>query len=117
MTKNEIVLSNIKLKLKEQGKTLGQFESEIGVSNGYFSRIVVKRSAFPLEMILKILKEFNMSFEELITYNCKSLTAIEALEIIEQSLKGNITKSVKSQIYNCTKIIREALSKEVIKDD
>lgn len=119
MSKNEIIFKNIKSKLKEEGKQLGEFEKEIGVSIGYFSRIVKKRSAFSLDILLNVLNKLNMTFEELITYTARelSLTPLEAIEFIEQALKGTIKKETKVKIYKCIEIIKKELIERKVNND
>lgn len=41
----------------------------------------------------------------------ENMTPLEALEFIEQALKGAIKKETKVQIYKCIEIIKEGLTK------
>ena len=66
---SKIIAGNIRWLCKKNERKLGDFEESIGVSRGYFSRIVKEDStaSVSVDALIKTAKEFNISLDELCT--------------------------------------------------
>ena len=93
----KIMLDNITYALKEFGKRIGEFESEIGVSAGYISRTSKDENAKPgIDFVVNAADALNMSVDTLINVDLSALTPTEKYyvdfmeKLISDSLKDKL---------------------------
>ena len=76
--KKDTLFGNIMFLLKEQGKRIGEFEADTGVSPGYISRASKEGNAKPgIDFIIKAAEILNVSLDTLLEIDIYKLTPTE----------------------------------------
>lgn len=94
MKTNDLLYSNIKALVNDMGYQMGEFEKELGVSAGYFSRThrLGKMLDMQMSLILNCASKLGTTLEGLMTVDYAELKRVESIHARIHELEAEIER-------------------------